>query len=83
MGNMHLSEDRKAKIDDLAQRTNSTADEVIAQIVDEYFDELEELRSLIEEGTADIEAGRVLTVDQVREQLSSYASEIKLEDESA
>jgi predicted transcriptional regulator len=83
MGNVHLSKERKAKIDDLAQRSSLTADDVLAQIVDEYFAELEELRSLIDEGVADKEAGRVFTVEQVRERLSSYAAKVKLEDESA
>jgi predicted transcriptional regulator len=78
-----LGEERRAKIEALAEYTGRTPDEVLTKIVDEYFVELEELRALIDEGLADVAAGRVLTEDQVKERLAAYAKRVRLEDESA
>jgi predicted transcriptional regulator len=78
-----LDSDRQARIAKIAELQGVRPEDVLAGIVDDYFRRLEELQALLDEGLADVKAGRVYSPDQVREHMKAYAAGIKLTDESA
>ncbi len=56
-----ISDEMAGRLGDIAKRDASTADQVIAQALEQYLDQEMHIKAAIERGRADLVAGRVFT----------------------
>jgi len=66
-----IKPNQEAKIADLAAKTGRDKAEILEEVIDSYFDELADVREMLEQRYDQFKAGRVkeLTPEQVREDI--------------
>ena len=60
-----LKDDQKARLDALAEARHETVADVVAEAVSQYLEYDDWFAAEVEEGLADIRAGRVYSLDEV------------------
>ena len=68
---LEIKPDQEAKIAALAAKTGRDKAEILEEVIDSYFDELADVREMLEQRYDQFKAGRVkeLTPEQVREDI--------------
>ena len=68
---LQIKPNQEAKIADLAAKTGRDKAEILEEVIDSYFDELADVREMLEQRYDQFKAGRVkeLTPEQVREDI--------------
>ena len=68
---LQIKPNQEAKIADLAAKTGRGKAEILEEVIDSYFDELADVREMLEQRYDQFKAGRVkeLTPEQVREDI--------------
>jgi hypothetical protein len=65
----------RERVEQAAAVKGIAPEEMVESIVSDYFRRLDELKELIAEADGDFVAGRVHTLDQVRERLEKYLTD--------
>ena len=60
---VHLSPELEAKLEQLATETGRAKNELLQDVVASYFDELAQIREMLDARYADIKSGKVKPVD--------------------
>ena len=71
-----VDEAAKAELEELALARGLGMNEMMAEAVSAYIDDQRELLAAIDEGLADIEAGRVIPHEQVVEEMRQWRASL-------